>query len=417
MEFYKFFPTPSDRMGTIWTLSTIKDVYIIEFGPAGTTHFAIEGLMQLNAEHKANVYTTHINETDISFGKQDRLENAILEIDAQHKPKYIFVMASSISAIIGTDIESVCYEMQSNVNAKLIPITTGGYNGDHTVGIEKTIEMLCKEIVKETLNKRSNSYNIIGNNADMFNFLSDVEEIGSIMKNAFNLDLNTVFTAYTSIDEIEKAGEAEFNLVLRSEGIKGAEVLKKNNRMDYYYGRPYGLEGTTLWIRNIGEQFGVQVNEAYIVEQTRKLRKHLMSYKFMVRGLKNKSVILVGDYDVVIGLANMVDELGLNVEKIIVKHRLSKKVKKLIPEKWTNILESELTERQIEEYLSNTPAYLLMADEATLQLNNRSRLHLQIANPNFTKYSIYPYTPFVGYRGVLYMIQSLYELQRQNPEL
>lgn len=417
MEFYKFFPTPSDRMGTIWTLSTIKDAYIIEFGPAGTTHFAIEGLMQLNADHEANVYTTHISETDISFGKEDRLENAILEIDGQYHPKYIFVMASSISAIIGTDIESICYKMQEKVNAKLISINTGGYAGDHTVGIETTIEMICKEIVQETENKKEKTYNIIGNNADLFNFLSDVEEIKSIMKKAFGYDLNTTFTAYTSIDELEKAGEAEFNIVLRGEGIKGAEVLKKKNHMDYYYGRPYGLEGTALWIRNMADQLGIEVNEDYIVEQTRKLRKHLMSYKFMVRGLKNKSVILVGDYDVVMGLADMVDELGLKVERIMVKHRLSKKVKKLVPEKWANILEAELTEREIEEYLSNTPAYLLMGDEATLQLNNRSRLHLQIANPNFTKYSIYPYTPFVGYKGLLYMIQSLYELHRKNPEI
>lgn len=74
MEFYKFFPIPSDRMGTIWTLSSIKDAYVIEFGPAGTTHFAIEGMMQLNGEHRANIYTTHINETDISFGTHKRLE-------------------------------------------------------------------------------------------------------------------------------------------------------------------------------------------------------------------------------------------------------------------------------------------------------------------------------------------------------
>lgn len=417
MEFYKFFPTPSDRMGTIWTLSTIKDAYVIEFGPAGTTHFAIEGLMQLNAEHRASVYTTHISETDISFGKEDRLEKAILEIDGQYNPKYIFVMASSISAIIGTDIESICYKMEDKVKTKLIPISTGGYAGDHTVGIEATIEMICKEIVKEADNKKEKTYNIIGNNADIFNFLSDVEEVESIMKEAFGYNLNTTFTAYTTIDELERAGEAEFNLVLRGEGIKGAEVLKKNNSIEYYYGRPYGLEGTTLWIRNIAHKLELEVNERYISEKTGRLRKHLMSYKFMVRGLKNKSVILVGDYDVVIGLADLVEELGLSVEAIIVKHRLSKRIKKLVPEKWANIMKIDLTERQLEEYLSNTPAYLLMADEATLQLNNCSRLHLQIANPNFTKYSIYPYTPFVGYKGALYMIQSLYELQKANPEL
>lgn len=416
MEFYKFFPTPSDRMGTIWTLSTIKDAYIIEYGPAGTTHFAIEGLMQLNADHDANVYTTHIDETDISFGKQDRLESAILEIDEQYNPKYIFVMASSISAIIGTDIESICYEMETKVKARLIPITTGGYNGDHTVGIEKTLDMLCKEVVKEAKIKKPNSYNIIGNNADMFNFLSDVEEIKSIMKEGFNFDVNTIFTAYTSIDEIEKSSEGRLNLVLRGEGIKAGETLQKNHDMNYYYGRPYGLEGTTLWIRELGKRLGLNVNEEYINKKTAKVRKHLMSYRFMIREVKNKSVILVGDYDVVIGLGYLLEELGLKVESIIVKHKLCKKSKEQIPEKWKNIIRFDLSERELEEYLKITPVYLLLADGATLKLEHKSKLEFQIANPNFSKHSIYPYTPFVGYNGVLYLLQSLLELDKANRE-
>ena len=414
MEFYKFFPTPSDRMGTIWTLSTIKDAYIIEFGPAGTTHFAIEGLMQLNGEHKANVYTTHINETDISFGKQDRLENAILEIDGQYNPKYIFVMASSISAIIGTDIESICFEMQSKVDAKLIPITTGGYNGDHTLGIERSLNMLCKEVVRPSENKQSKTYNIIGNNVDVFNFLSDMEEIKNMMKNGFDFDSNTIFTAYTSIDEIEKTTMGEINLVLRGEGLKAARTLQKEHNMDYYYGRPYGLEGTTLWLRNLQEALGINVNEDYISKKTSEIRKHLMSYRFMIREVRNKSVILVGDYDVVIGLANLVEELGLSIKKIIVKHKLCKEVKKYIPEKWEEIIEFNLSERELEEYLKSTPSYLLLADGGTLKLENQSRLHLQIANPNFSKYSIYPYTPFVGYNGTLYMVQCLFELEKSK---
>lgn len=52
MNLYRYFPVPSDRMGTLWTLGSIKDAYIVEFGPAGTTHFYIEGFMQLNAHYE-----------------------------------------------------------------------------------------------------------------------------------------------------------------------------------------------------------------------------------------------------------------------------------------------------------------------------------------------------------------------------
>ncbi|ARC83869.1 nitrogenase component 1 type Oxidoreductase family protein [Clostridium argentinense CDC 2741] len=412
MEFYKFFPIPSDRMGTIWTLSSIKDAYVIEFGPAGTTHFAIEGMMQLNGEHRANIYTTHINETDISFGTHKRLEKAIMEVDENYNPKVIFIMASSISAIIGTDIESICYEMQPKIQAKLIPITTGGYNGDHTLGIEKTLYMLCKEIVKETENKKINTYNIIGNNVDMFNFLSDAEEIKSIMKESFGAEINTVFTAYTSVEEIENSSEGQLNLVLRGEGIKAAKALEKEHNISYYYGRPYGLEGTVAWIRGVEEVLGIKANEKYLNKKISQIRKHLISYKFMIREIENKSVVLVGDYDVIIGLASFMEELGLKVKKLIVKHNLCKKVKNFIPEKWKDIIEFNLNEEEIEIYLNTSSIYLLLADGATLKLNHKSKLQFQISNPNLLKHSIYPYTPFVGFNGALYLIQCLFELDK-----
>ncbi|TCT15417.1 nitrogenase molybdenum-iron protein alpha/beta subunit [Natranaerovirga pectinivora] len=414
MELYKYFPTPSDRMGTLWTLTSIEDVYIIEFGPAGTTHFAIEGTMGLNGEHNANVFTTHINETDISFGDQERLEKAIEEIDAGHNPKYIFIMASSISAIIGTDIESVCFEMQPKINAKLIPVTTGGFSGDYALGVENTMHLLCKEIVQETEVKKLRSYNIIGNNIDSYNFLSDVEEIKSIMKEAFGFESNTIFTAYTSVDDIENTACSEFNLVLRGEGIKAADYLEKEHNLPYYYGKPYGLEGTMEWINQIKEKFQLKLDQQYIGKQMTLLRKYLMNYKFMTRALDNKKVVLVGDYDIVVGLASLVEELGLEVEKIIVKHKMCKKIKDLIPPRYATRIDFDKSEAEIEEYLSETPVYLILADGSTLELANQSEISLQIGNPNIVKRNIYPYTPFVGFKGLLFMIQNLIELENKK---
>lgn len=414
MELYKYFPKPSDRMGTIWVLSPIEDAYIVEFGPAGTTHFAIEGMMQLNAESKASVFTTDMDDSDVAFGKTKRLEDTILEVDETYNPKVIFVMASSISAIIGTDVESVCFELESQVNAKLIPITTGGYNGDYTLGIERTMDMLAKELVKVSENKKENTFNIIGNNIDTFNFLSDAEEIKNLMKNIFNLDINTTFTAYTSIEEIENTGDANYNLVLRGEGIKAAKTIQKSNDIDFYYGRPYGLNGTMNWVKNISEKFVLKPDESYIKKLMPRIRRSLMSYKMMTRELENKKVALVGELDTIVGLAGFIEELGLVVDKMIVKHSVSPSLKKEVPENYKEKMEYDLNEMEIEKYLSSTEKYLTLGDGATLKLNNKTKLKLQIANPNFVKYNIYPYTPFMGFNGALYFIQCLYELEKEN---
>ena len=41
MSLCRYLPVPSDRMGIIWSLLSVKDSIILEYGPAGTTHFSI----------------------------------------------------------------------------------------------------------------------------------------------------------------------------------------------------------------------------------------------------------------------------------------------------------------------------------------------------------------------------------------
>ena len=81
MQLCKYYPVANDRMGIIWTLSSIEGACVIEFGPAGTTHYAVEGVGSLNGNDKAKIYSTHMDQSDVTFGKYDRLEKAILEID------------------------------------------------------------------------------------------------------------------------------------------------------------------------------------------------------------------------------------------------------------------------------------------------------------------------------------------------
>ena len=158
-----------------------------------------------------------MDQNDVTFGKYDRVENAILEVDENIKPKYIFVMASSISSIIGADIKSVCRVLKDRVNAKLIPITTGGLKEDYNVGVENTLKLLVKEITKEN-EQDINKYNIIGSNIDKYNFLSDTYEVKRMMKSLFNKESNTIFTSNTSVEDIENASKASLNIVVRKEG-------------------------------------------------------------------------------------------------------------------------------------------------------------------------------------------------------
>ena len=120
MKLYKDYPIASDRMGMLWALNGINDACIIEFGPAGTTHFSIEGLMQFDVDISAKTFTTHLDEHDVTFGNEDRLIDAIIEIDAIEKPKYVFVLGSSITSIIGVDLQSIKLQVQDQIDSEII---------------------------------------------------------------------------------------------------------------------------------------------------------------------------------------------------------------------------------------------------------------------------------------------------------
>lgn len=397
MNIYKYFPVASDRMGIIWTLSSIKDSYIIEFGPSGTTHYAVESIGQLNGEDFSNIYSTHMSESDITFGKYDRLEKSIKEVDLNKKPKYIFVMASSISSIIGTDIEAICEEIQNEVNARLIPIKTGGLKADYNSGVEEALELIVKNIVKDSSIK-SNKVNIIGCNIDVYNFLSDCNEIKRLMKELFDKDINTVFTSYTSIDYIEKAAEAELNIVLRKEGLKAAEYMKKKFNIPYIYGKPIGLENTISWIKEVQALMNYDLKEDILNEEIQAVRQYIFRLKMRLRSLKFNDVAIFGDYDTVYNLKKFAVELGLNVVRAEVLYNCNIEEEDIF--KNTGELNRML-------FLKNNNVDILFGDGPSLHMESRAKIKVQVSNPNLKSINIYPYTPYVGFRGALLLIEKL----------
>lgn len=67
-----------------------------------------------------------------------------MEIDQAYAPRVIFVVASSVSAVIGTDLRGVCAYMQEKVRARLIAFEQGGFRGDYSVGLRRNLPALAQ---------------------------------------------------------------------------------------------------------------------------------------------------------------------------------------------------------------------------------------------------------------------------------
>lgn len=421
MGLCRFYPSPSDRMAIIWSLMPIKDAVVLEYGPAGTTHFGGGLYSSLGLELGKNLFTTHISEDDVIMGDVSRLENAIREIDEAYSPKVIFVVAAAVIAVIGTDIAGVCRYMQDEVNARLISFEEGGFRGDYTYGLRSVYRMLAREmVVKKSSEKNEynadscdatsvNTYNIIGASAGSFRIRSDVWEIKNLMQEAFGMECATCLGLECKVEDIAGMGDAVINLVIRNEAIECADIIKEKCGTDYFYGAPYGYEGTLKWLEEIAAKLGREINPKVV----NRLKDKAFRLKPMggpmgmgMMGREKRKASVQGDYDTLIGFKKIVEELNMDVDHLICSHSV-----KDITGCIDGISYFGREKDRIEEIKKFKDEWCLGSEELQRYISDDNYFTL-ISAPFVSKRQVATHMPFMGEKGMDYLV----ELESELPE-
>ena len=395
MGLTRFYPAPSDRMAIIWSLMPISDAVVLEYGPAGTTHFGGGFYSSLGLKLGKTLFTTHISEDDIVMGDVSRLENAISEVDKNYHPKIIFVVASAVIAVIGTDIAGVCNYMQERVNARLISFEEGGFRGDYTFGLRSVYRMLAREIIKPQPKEEKNTCCILGASAGSYRIRSDVWEIKNLLREAFNIECRYTMGLDCTVEDIEKAGAAALNLVIREEAEEAAQIIEEKCGTPYIKGAPYGYKGTLEWLESISTVINRQINPTLV----KRLREKQMSLMPMggpmmmgFAGMSKKNAVLQGDYDTLLGFRTALSELGFNVTKMVCSHSL-KAVKN--PDPQVEYIESEKERIDLFKSLSDCAFF------GSEELQRCVKSSFTLISAPFVSYEQYAsHLPFMGEKGM-----------------
>ncbi len=389
-------------------MGSLKDVCIVEYGPAGTTHYGMESLMQMNAELRAGLYTTDLDESEVVLGDTGRLEATIREVDQVYRPAVILVVGSSLVAVTGIDLKGICHDLQPETAARLIAFESGGFQGDYTVGIREGLRTLAQEVVKPSPRREPKTYNIIGCTVDMYDFAADWREMARMMERAFGYRLRAVFTAGTTLREIETASGAEFNLVLRSEGLAAAEILQERHGQNYVTGCPYGLKGTVAWLEKIGAALGRKPDAGYLAEETSVLQPQLFRQRMAFFAYRKLRTVLAGAYDFLAEFAPfLAEELGLELAVLIVNHQLGKDHRHgLSPALRERLIEVD-QEAAVDALLKEIKPQVVLGDGMLLERAGASAIKIQVSNPNLDRILLYEHTPLVGFRGATYLLELL----------
>ena len=401
MSLVRFLPTPSDRMGIIWSLLAVQGAIVLEYGPAGTTHYSMGLYGGLGLRFQNRLFTTHMSEDDVVMGDVTRLEEALIELDKNYAPKVIFVVASSVTAVIGTDIKGVCRYMQREVKAKLVAFEQGGFRGDYSVGLAETYKLLVKNLPKKDVAQEKGVYNIIGASAWRYRMASDIWEVKSLLSEALGLSCNACLCCDTSVEELQALGKAQVNIVLGSEGLAAAKLLEEKFGTPYVYAVPYGYSGTVRFLESVGETID-EMPQPLVLMRLRMKEKgmSMLSMFAMMGGGKTKQAVVKGDYDLVQGVSAFLEQAGISVVHKMCAHSL-----KAITEPTADV-ESYAEEGEWLQLIRGLRATLLFADDVALTQADASNMKVLISAP-FMNGVVATHLPFMGEKGADFLLEQI----------
>lgn len=402
MSLVRFLPTPSDRMGIIWSLLAVQGAIVLEYGPAGTTHYSMGLYGGLGLRFQNRLFTTHMSEDDVVMGDVSRLEDAIVELDKSYVPKVIFVVASSVTAVIGTDIKGVCRYMQNEVKAKLIAFEQGGFRGDYSVGLVETYKLLVKNLPQKDVKLQKGVYNIIGASAWRYRMASDIIEVKSLLKEALGLECNACLCCDTTVEELQAMGKAQVNVVLGNEGLAAAKLLQEKFGTPYVYAAPYGYSGTVQFLEQVGEAICAAANPLVLmrIKMKEKGMAMLGMFAMMGGGRVRPAAVIKGDYDMVKGVGAFLEQAGIKVEHKICAHSL-----KSIVEPAENI-EAYAEESGWLAVIKPLQKTLVLADDVALLQCADSNTRVLISAPFFNGV-VATHLPFMGEKGADFLLEKI----------
>lgn len=400
MSLCRYFPVPSDRMGILWTVLPIKDCVVIEYGPAGTTHYGTETVGDLGIQVHKNLFCTHVDENDIIMGDITRLERAILEVDAMYGPKCIFVIGSSLTSVIAADIEGLCRMLFPRVKSRLIAFEHGGFRGDYSLGIRDALSAMIEKITVSSKVRAAGTFNLIGACYDSYRIGSDVTAICRMMKECFHMEPGCILPFETTYDKISGGAAAEISIVMRQEGIPAAKMLQEKGGGPWMYGLPYGYQGTLDWIEKVAKISGRTPDQAYMARLGRHIDDVGVKEKqFRFAMMKHRAVV-EGPEVLVSGIGGFLkDELGFEVTGIT-SHSLRNHEN--VPD-WVRFYE----EKEKLELLANTNGQLILGSDVTLAQVPSGNVKLRVAFPAMDFIGVANHLPFVGVCGADFLMESI----------
>lgn len=300
--------------GSRVVLYPIADALHLVHGPIGCAVYTwdIRGALSSGPELHRLSFSTDLQEMDVIFGGEMKLERALNELIDRHQPKGAFVYSTCIVGLIGDDLEAVCKKVSREKNIPVLPVQSEGFKGNKRAGYEAACKAMGMLVGTGDISNISQySINILGD----FNLAGEIWLIREYFEK-IGIEVVANITGDGRIGDIQRCHGAALNVVQCS----GA-TMDLANMMEEKYGIPslrvsyFGVEDMAEALYSVAEHFQdpklLERAQKLIQEEIAALTPELSRYKKALQG--KKAAIYVGGAFKAFSLVKAFRLIGMDV--------------------------------------------------------------------------------------------------------
>ncbi|HNY16058.1 MAG TPA: nitrogenase component 1 [Treponemataceae bacterium] len=275
--------------------------------------------------------TSSFTEGASVFGGQANILEAIQNIFNLYDPDIIAVHTTCLSEVIGDDLTQILNKAAVDgkipANKKVIHANTPSFKGSHVTGYSSMVSSFVQHFSENT-GKKLKQINLVPSfiePSDMseIKHLADSMGVKYVMlpdtSDVVNGPMDGKFRMYpkggTTLDQIRSMGDSMRSIALGRVGsLAAAKLLDTKCKVPYdVFDLPIGLKATDDFVDAMRKAAGVSVPESLMLERGQYLDVMIDMNQYA----SGKKVSLVGDPDILIGMAAFCAENDMKVLHVV----------------------------------------------------------------------------------------------------
>ncbi len=222
-------------------LYPICDALHVVHGPVGCAAYTwdIRGALSSGPQLHRNSFSTDLQEMDVIYGGEKKLERILRALIARHQPKAAFIYSTCIVGLIGDDVGAICKKVAADVGIPVIPVHSEGFKGTKKDGYRAACDAVYTLVgTGDTAGISPHSINILGD----FNLAGETWIIRDYYKK-IGIDVVSCITGDARVDDIRRAHGAKLNLVQCSGSMTAlAQMMERDYGIPFKRVSYFGIE-------------------------------------------------------------------------------------------------------------------------------------------------------------------------------